>query len=714
MSRTAPAPAAAANDPLRDALRAHFGFDDFHKGQRAVIEDLLAGHPTVAVMPTGAGKSLCYQLPGLLLDGVTVVVSPLIALMKDQVDALRARGVAAEYINSSLDPDAQRAALDRLASGATRLVYVAPERFRSGAFIRALQQVPLALFAVDEAHCISRWGHDFRPDYTRLGAVVERLRPPRLLACTATATPDVRDDMLRALHLDTAQVHVAGFLRDNLYLEARLCANERDREKRLVHFLTRGAGQSGAVIVYASTRKRVERYAAVAWKALGDGQVVAYHGGMDDAERSAAQEAFMSGRARVAVATNAFGMGVDRADVRAVVHVDLPRTLEGYYQEVGRAGRDRQPARCLLLYNPIDTRVHHFLIDQSHPDPKALQAAWHALRTRGPATPRQLAEAVEALDGANQAETVLRHLAKVDAAQFDGGGAFRAHPDAPPDVADLGLDLAGIARHRDHEHDKLRQMKRFVHEAGCRHAYVLRYFGEHVDAACPGCDRCDPDDDNAAPGVVFAPPDDDEALLIRKALAGVARAEGRYGLRKVAAMLVGSRASTLRGTGLDALSTFGLLKDVGLDCTVELLQLLIDQDLARMTGGDYPLLQITEAGWEVMQGRACPGFKPPPHLMPGSTVARRVDRMRKGAASEADIDAEDVPLVDALRAWRADHARERGVPAYVVFSDRTLFAVVDRRPTDERSFLAVHGLGPSKWETFGPDLLQVVAPFAAG
>ena len=716
-------PAATPDDPVRAALRHHFGFEDFHKGQRAVIDDLLGGHPTVAVMPTGAGKSLCYQLPALLLEGVTVVVSPLIALMKDQVDGLQARGIAAEFMNSSLSPEAQRQALERLVGGQTRLIYVAPERFRSGAFLRALDAVPLALFAVDEAHCISRWGHDFRPDYTRLGDVLERLRPPRVLACTATATPEVLEDMERALRLSGARVHVAGFLRENLYLEARLCANERDRERRVLTFLTQGAGREGAVILYASTRKRVERYAATLWGALGRRQVVAYHGGMSDAERNTAQDEFMSGRARVAVATNAFGMGVDRSDVRAVVHVDLPRTLEGYYQEVGRAGRDRRPARCLLLYNPNDTRVHEFLIDQSHPEPRAIQAVWNALRALGGATPRDLALRLPEIDGPGQAETVLRHLTRYDAVQFDGMGGFRPAPGAPANAADLGVDFDDIARHRANEHDKLRQMKRFVHEGGCRHGYVLRYFGEQVDATCPGCDRCHPDDENATPGILFEPPTPAEALVVRKALAGVARAEGRFGTRKVAAMLAGSRGALLARTGLAELSTFGLLTDLGADRCTELIQLLVDQDLCQLTGDAYPLVRISPKGWEVMQGREEPGFRPPPHLMPGSVVGKRVDALRGGgrqkgrakarpSASGQPTASADGAVIEALRAFRTAEAARREVPAFVVFSDRTLDAIAVGCPTDRNAFLAVHGLGPGKWEAFGEGLLATLAALA--
>ncbi len=716
-------------DSLTRALHAHFGFSSFHKGQRAVIDDVMAARPTMAVMPTGAGKSLCYQLPALLLDGVTLVVSPLIALMKDQVDSLRARGVAADFINSSQARDEQRAALERLSAGETKLVYVAPERFRAGSFLRALEGVPLALFAIDEAHCISRWGHDFRPDYQRLGDAIERLRPERLLACTATATADVREDITRVLGFDEPAVHVAGFLRSNLFLEVRLCSGDRDREQRVARFLREGAGSEGAVIIYASTRKRVERYAYSVSQAVGADHVVHYHGGLGDAERSVAQQRFMSGEARIAVATSAFGMGVDRADVRAVIHVDLPRTVEGYYQQVGRAGRDGEPAHCLMLFNGADTRVHHFLIDRNHPEPEAVCAAWRGLQdlpAEGSATARMLAQRVHALDDdEGLAEAALRVLSKVDALRFDGCGGYAAHPEAPPDARDLGIDFEAIASHRQHELGMLSSMKRFSNHPGCRHAYILDYFGEAMDVECPGCDRCTPTNEGAVPGILYEAPTEDEALLLRKALSGVARADGRFGLRKVAGMLAGSKARDLLRTSLPRLSTYGLLKGLGNERCAELLQLLVNQDLCRISGGEYPLLHLSDAGWRVMRGREEASFRPPAHLVPGSPAEHHAKMLRTGKSSgEAEpskkkkskvreppeplSEAEEL-VADALRAFRTEEASRRGVPPFVILHDRTLFALARARPTSQEEFIAVPGLGPGKWESFGEPLIALLS-----
>ena len=700
-------------DSLTAALETHFGFTAFHRGQREVIDDVMAGHSTVAVMPTGAGKSLCYQLPAVLLDGITLVVSPLIALMKDQVDGLRARGIAADYVNSSQSYEAQRAVMAAMRRGETQLVYVAPERFRSGAFRRAIAEVPVALFAVDEAHCISRWGHDFRPDYARLGEVLAELRPPRVLACTATATPDVRDDIQRVLDLDAPRVHVAGFLRPNLFLEARLCGGDRDREARLRAFLTQGAGRDGAVIIYASTRKRVERFGAVCRDIVGQDQAVIYHAGLDDEERVTSQERFMSGQCRVVVATNAFGMGVDRADVRAVVHVNLPRTVEGYYQEVGRAGRDGAPSHCLLLFNPIDTRTHEFLINAGHTSVATCEAVWSRLLDAdgGGVSPHALNAVVDARSGRRAAQTALRTLSRAGAAWLEDGLWF-AEPGAPEQVRALGVDFERIDAHREFEHQKLARMRRFVYSDECRHAQILNYFGEPIiGLECPGCGRCSDSTEGAVPGLVFEAPDEDELLLIQKALAGVARAEGRFGLRKVAGMLAGSKAKGVGDGWLASLSTYGLLRDTGTEGCARILHLLVDQRLCAVGGDKYPLLEITDAGWDVMQGRRVPGFKPPKGGAPTKASRRRKASKRRNAPEPDVLEEGPEEIMDALRAFRTDEAKRRSVPAYVVFSDRTMRAIAAALPRTETEFVSVSGLGPARWASYGPQLVVALEAF---
>ncbi|HKR21046.1 MAG TPA: ATP-dependent DNA helicase RecQ, partial [Pyrinomonadaceae bacterium] len=356
-------------------LRQHFGFDDFREGQREVVGSILEGKDAVVVMPTGSGKSLCYQLPAMILDGVTLVVSPLIALMKDQVDALQARGLPATFINSSISEPEQRARIESLRRGAHKLVYIAPERFRSSRFTSAIQSIPVSLFAVDEAHCISMWGHDFRPDYLRLKHVIRTLNRTQTIALTATATPYVRSDIIQQLGLTQPQTFVSGFDRPNLSIEVVHTEKEKEKINR-IRRLAKATDGSG--IVYASTRKAVEQ---VGRELKNAGLTVStYHAGMSDGVRVKAQDDFMSGRTQMIVATNAFGMGIDKPDIRFVAHYQIPGSIEAYYQEIGRAGRDGLPSTCVLLFNYADKNTHDFFIEGSYPDISTVKNVYQALK----------------------------------------------------------------------------------------------------------------------------------------------------------------------------------------------------------------------------------------------------------------------------------------------------------------------------------------------
>jgi ATP-dependent DNA helicase RecQ len=368
---------------IDDAL-ARLGLAKFRPGQREIIEAVLDGRPTIAVLPTGAGKSLCYQLPAVALEQLVVVVSPLISLMKDQVDALTARGIAATFINSSIGPDEREARLRAALRGELRLLYVAPERFRVAGFVTALARARPALLAVDEAHCMVEWGHDFRPDYARLGEVRTQLSAPRLVALTATATPDVREAIATQLAMAAPTVFVRGFDRPNLRLAVIPVQGGDDKLRRCLQLLAEPDARDKPAIVYAATRNKATQV-AVALQAAG---VTArpYHAGLSDGERAEVQEQWMADRVRVVVATNAFGMGVDKRDVRLVIHHELPGSAEAYYQEAGRAGRDGLPARCVLLFNHADVRLREFLISSGGPDapprpPSVVAAERERLRT---------------------------------------------------------------------------------------------------------------------------------------------------------------------------------------------------------------------------------------------------------------------------------------------------------------------------------------------
>lgn len=367
--------AAPTLDDARAVLRDRFGYPEFRAGQADAVSSVLAGRDTVVVLPTGGGKSLCFQVPALTLGGLTVVLSPLISLMKDQVDALEARGIAATFLNSTLSPNEINARMARVERGEIALLYVAPERFDLGRLADRLRAVGVRRLAVDEAHCISEWGHDFRPSYLRIRQVRERLGTPPTVALTATATPEVREDIVRQLGLVDPTLVLTGFDRTNLTYGVIATKNDAEKDATLIDLLQERAGD-GVCIVYASTRKAVERIAEMLrWARL---KAVAYHAGLDDARRAEVQDAFMTGRASIIVATNAFGMGIDKPDVRLVVHYAMPGTLEAYYQEAGRAGRDRAPATAILLHAFPDRFTHEFFIDGALPPRDVIGAVYDA------------------------------------------------------------------------------------------------------------------------------------------------------------------------------------------------------------------------------------------------------------------------------------------------------------------------------------------------
>jgi ATP-dependent DNA helicase RecQ len=494
-SSAAEAAVDGGDDPDRAidrALAGTFGFAGLWPGQREVMRDVLAGRPVVAVMPTGAGKSLCYQLPAVLLaerGGLTIVVSPLIALMKDQVDALATRGIACAALTSAAGPDEQSAILERIRRGALTLVYVAPERFASRRFLDALAAGGrIELLAVDEAHCISEWGHEFRPAYRALGAMLAALAPPRVIALTATATPEVRRDIAHQLGLARASFHVRGFARPNLCLLVHPVGGAAHKRAGLVELV--GGRGSGSALVYAATRKNAEAYAdGLASAGL---RARSYHAGMDDDQRSAVQDRFMADQLDAVVATNAFGMGIDKPDVRLVVHADLPRSPEAYYQEAGRAGRDGEPAVCSLLFNYSDVRVQEFLIDATYPAPDLLRALWKLLRERpGRFHPEILRDDLPDRPHASVIESAAKILLRHGFLIGDHANLAACRPsdrvgEFPP------LDTDGLERRAQVERGKLRAMVSYAYDEECRHGFLLTYFGDAAArrSGCARCDRC--------------------------------------------------------------------------------------------------------------------------------------------------------------------------------------------------------------------------------
>ena len=627
-----------------EALNRYFGYDSFRPGQSGIVSAILTGHDVLGVMPTGAGKSICYQIPAAILPGVAIVISPLISLMRDQVDALNDVGLPAAFINTTQTPDEQDFVFAQALSGQIKLLYVAPERLETERFRNFAVRVPISLVAVDEAHCVSQWGQDFRSSYLGIGEFIAGLPTrPTVAAFTATATERVRRDIVSILGLHTPSITVTGFDRPNLYFDV-ISMPRKDKASWVASYIASHPDESG--IVYCATRKETEALAeslnsAVAeLRAAGGADVsdigtiaVAYHGGMSADAREKAQRDFVTDRVPVVVATNAFGMGIDKSNVRFVIHHNMPESIEAYYQEAGRAGRDGEPSRCTLLWNESDIVTRRRLLDSDYENERLTPEEQEAVR----ASKRRLLDA-----------------------------------------------MVGYCRTTD-----------------CLHAYMTRYFGETAGAAAKtdgkcvgGCANCEH---------TFETIDvTDIARAISRCVHDVNQHVGSV---KIVKVLRGSKAQDLSYLNPESLLSFGMLDEVPEARIRDVLSQMATDGFLTIAEGRLPIVGFGPRAAETVAPEFHYDIK---KIKRADARARRTPDVSTPAVGSYVPDDGDEALFQKLRALRLDIARELGKPPYIVFSDKTLRDMVRVKPITDDQFLAVNGVGESKLKQYGERFMAAI------
>ena len=595
-------------------LQTYFGYTSFRPAQEAPVASLLQNEDVVAIMPTGAGKSICFQIPALCKSGISIVFSPLISLMKDQVDSLVDQNIPAALINSTLTQTEFNKTMYEVRSGKIKLLYIAPERLGSNFFCNVLRSMPISQVIVDEAHCISQWGHDFRPSYRLIGDWLSSLpKRPVVGAFTATATKAVENDIKKLLGLDCANVYVTGFDRPNLSFSVVRTPKRMDY---VVDYVRRHSNENG--IIYCSTRKDVERvYDNLTRAGIQTGY---YHAGLSDEMRQDMQNKYAFDQLQVMVATNAFGMGIDKSNVRYVLHYQMPRNMESYYQEAGRAGRDGAPAECILLYSGQDVRVHKYLIEQGHLEPQREQV----------------------------------------------------------------------------ELRKLQSMIDYCFCSTCLRKYMLAYFGEIVPwLECSNCSSCNTKGERV--NVTK------EAKAIFRAIIAT---EERYGASMISSIVRGERTDRITRAGLDALSVFGYLSDVGDKEIKGLIQQFVASGYLRSSMGKYPVLSVTAGAEEVLVGHK-----------EVEEIRQEVIVPSRKTKKSASISRSEVPrsgsggLFEHLRQYRKQLASQLGVPPYIIFPDTVLIDLANVRPSTLGEFGNIKGVGEAKLKKYGLSFLEVISQY---
>lgn len=582
-------------------LKQTFGYDSFRPGQKKVIDLVLNKQNVLAVMPTGAGKSLCYQVPALMNAGVTLVISPLISLMKDQIDTLKQNGINAAALNSATPQEEVNPILRQAYEGKIKLIYITPERLAIDYFRYQLNFLDIDLVAVDEAHCISQWGHDFRPAYRQLLDGINSLKSrPNILALTATATPAVQDDICEQLNIPKQNMIITSFARPNLSF--KVVNSPQNTQLYIAQYIKMHPDEAG--IIYTNTRKKVESLTDyLAKKGISVG---AYHGGMETKERDEVQEAFQFDQVQVIVATNAFGMGIDKSNVRFVIHASSARNIESYYQEAGRAGRDGEESEAIMIYHPGDLRQYRFFIDESTADEK----------------------------------------------------------------------------YRELQYQKLQAITDYANTGECLQQFIVRYFGQDCEP-CDKCSNCLNQDELT-----------DITADAQKVISMVYELDGRFGKNVVAQCLVGSNNQKMKEMNASQYDHFGSLK-MNQKETISLIDYLIASRYLEIEGTKYPLVHVTNRGWDVLDGKI--------------TVKRRIAKVQKKKQIFAQDENPD--LYEALRKKRMELAKKQRVPAFMIFSDRSLHDMAKIKPQNEAEFLEVSGVGQAKMQKYGATMIQVIKSF---
>jgi ATP-dependent DNA helicase RecQ len=596
-------------------LRRFFGYDSFREGQLEIIRKVLDGNDAFVLMPTGSGKSICFQIPSILRAGVGVVVSPLIALMHDQVEGLRQNGVRADFLNSSLPADVAAQVEARALAGKTDLLYIAPERLLTERFQSLLAHIPIALFAIDEAHCVSQWGHDFRPEYLQIAQVTKNFPAVPRIALTATADAVTRKDILEKLGLNQATQFVSSFDRPNICYQVRL--KENGRRQLLTFIEEEHAVETG--IVYCRSRKRVDEIAA--WLGQQGINAVAYHAGLSTQERDAGQQRFAREEAVVVVATIAFGLGIDRPDVRFVVHFDVPMSMEAYYQETGRAGRDGEPAEACMLYSLSDV----------------VAARQMLIRSEAPEQFRMI------------------------------------------------------------QQRKLNTLLGYCETTECRRQVLLRYFGETRTDTCGNCDTCKEGADSW-----------DGTVAAQMALSAVYRTGQRFGAQYLTDLLLGKNDARIRRFGHDRIKTFGVGKDLSDREWRSVFRQLIAAGYLAVDMAEKGGFQLTETSRRMLKGEQTIRFRR--DVRPVRQPKRRPEKMEPAGASSGVLSPE---LWERLRGLRLEVAKKLGLPAYVIFHDKTLKEMALLRPTTRDALLQITGIGEKKAERYGALFLEAIQAWEA-